>query len=120
AEFVVYLRACEVYVGEPPEGRSFAEYLNPDAQRVVLPGLYFRGLHPDIAIIPEFRGPFSFAVPNTQGSVIITAAKALGLSVSQTEALFNEKTYQALGFFELYDLEKKRILELFRAQGVDL
>jgi hypothetical protein len=84
-EFTQYLRTCDLYVGHPMgEWPSIAAAVNPAADRVLIPSLIFRGLHPDIAIVPGFDSP----VGNAQTSLIAVAARALDLGVAETVKLY--------------------------------
>lgn len=119
-EFDAYLGACDLYVGEPPRDRHYGTRINPAADRILLPNLYFRGLHPDIAVVPGLRGPLTFSAPNTQASLVTLAARALDMGAADTADLFRADVYRELGFFDLYTTEKKRLLELFSSHGIDL
>lgn len=119
-EFDAYLGACDLYVGEPPGDRHYGTRINPAADKVLIPSLHFRGLHPDIAVVPGFRGPLTFSAPNTQASLVTLAARALDMGAADTAALFRSDIYRELGFFDLYKTEKKRILALFLSHGINL
>jgi tetratricopeptide (TPR) repeat protein len=118
--FEAYLRDCDLYVGEPPDGSHFGGVLNPSVDRVIIPALHFRGLHPDIATLPNFRGPLSFAAVNSQCSLIMITARALGMTVANTAAMFCSEIYRELGFFDLYKTAKNRLLKEFGSFGIHL
>jgi hypothetical protein len=115
-EFTNYLATCDLYVGHPITSPQLADTLNPSADRIIIPPVVFRGLHPDIAILPGFTGLYS----SSQTSLIVIAARALDLRVDQTVRLFSEATYRALGYFDVYATERKKMIDTFRASGIDL
>ena len=119
-EFVEFLQECELYIGDAPERRKCGPALNPKADRIILPHLWFHGLHPDVSYVQGLRGPLSYNAPNTIASLITLGAWAHGLGVDATVSLFNEATYAEFGFFERYGLERTKFLETFSANGIDL
>ncbi len=119
-ELNAYLESCDLYVGEPLDGRRLGAALNRNADKIIIPVLYFRGLHPDIAVVPGFRGPLSVGSPITQCSLVALAARSLGMSVADAETIFHAGVYDALGYFDLYASEKARLLALFSAHGIDI
>jgi hypothetical protein len=119
-EFDAYLRACDLYVGEPSDRWRFGARINPAADKIFIPQIYFRGLHPDVSLLPNFRGPLSVAVPSTQCSLVAVAARALGMNAADAEAMFCADIYREFGFFDLYRAEKQRILDLFSSHDIDL
>jgi|SRR5579862_1197841 len=119
-EFLRYAGACDLYFGWPLDNHGLADVLNPQADKIIVPPLHFRGLHPDLATLDGFRGPFSRDAANTQTSLIALAAKWLEYRVEQACALYCERSYEALGFFQLYQSECERLLALFGASGIDL
>jgi Polysaccharide biosynthesis enzyme WcbI len=117
-EFVEYINHCDLYIGLPVDGRMIGAELNPNAERIIIPELYFRGLHPDVARLRDFRGPFTISDPHTQVSTIMLGAKAIGMSVNDTQELFCEDIYQRLGFFDLYNIEKGRLIASFAEREI--
>jgi hypothetical protein len=79
-----------------------------------------RGLHPDIATLPNLRGPLNFVSLNSQCSLIMVAARALGMTAADTKAMFVGEVYRELGFFDLYKTAKKRLLRQYASHGIDL
>jgi hypothetical protein len=119
-EFEQYLKECDLYIGWPLDGLRMATVLNPNAERVIIPELYFRGLHPDVAMLDGFWGPFSEGAPHTQTSLLMLGAKAIGKSPEATQDLFREDVFERLGFFDLYKSERNRVVENFAANGIPL
>jgi Polysaccharide biosynthesis enzyme WcbI len=119
-DFELYAANCDLYFGWSPAQHAIESILNPKADRIVVPGVHFRGLHPDVAYLPDFRGPFSVAHDDTQVSLIAAAGKALGCNISQTISLFAEATYEALGFLSGYASERQHLLEMFRHAKIDI
>lgn len=119
-EFHNYLKSCQLYVGEPLEAKRLSAELNPAADKIIIPPLHFRGLHPDIAVVSGFHGPLSVAASNTQCSLVALAARSLEISVEETLTMFCMEIYQELGYFDLYAAEKRRIIDLFQSHNIDL
>jgi Polysaccharide biosynthesis enzyme WcbI len=117
-EYIQFLQSCDLFVGHPHlfEFQPFGNKLNPKADRIIIPGLAFSGLHPDIAILPGFDGAFS----DSQTSLIAISAYALGLSVDEGVKLYNETTYTQLGYFDYYEIQKQRVIHEFRQNDIDL
>lgn len=120
-EFVSFVQDCQLLIGDDPGNRPLAAYLNPAADRLIIPQIWFRGLHPDITYLGDFRGPLSGRnTANNQSSLIVCGAKLLGLTPETTLELFNETTFEAFGYFDVYDGERAKLLETFGAAGIDL
>ncbi|OAI26171.1 hypothetical protein A1351_15420 [Methylosinus sp. R-45379] len=119
-EFENYLKECDLYIGWPLDGLRLANVLNPSAERVIIPELYFRGLHPDVAMLDGFWGPFSEGAPHTQTSLIALGAKAIGKTAEETQVLFREDVYEKLGYFDLYKTERSRLVADFGKYGIRL
>ena len=119
-EFEQYLKECDLYIGWPLDGLRLATALNPSAEHMIIPELYFRGLHPDVAMLDGFWGPFSDGAPHTQTSLLMLGARAIGKSAEATQALFREDVFERLGFFELYKAERSRLVAQYAAHGIHL
>jgi hypothetical protein len=116
-EFTDFLRACDLIVASPMVNwPGLVAALNPVADRIVIPSPIFRGLHPDIAIVPNLKGIFSAS----QTSLIAVAACSLGLSASECRKLYNERTYSALGYFDLYQRDGSNMVSVYREAGIDI
>jgi hypothetical protein len=94
-EFNRYLQVCDLFVGNPIRFEPLAAAVNPSADQIIIPPLVFRGLHPDIAIVPNLKSIFGAS----QTSLIAVGASALGLEISECLKLYNETVYAALGLF---------------------
>ncbi|CAN2533199.1 hypothetical+protein [Methylocapsa aurea] len=119
-EFEQYLKECDLYIGWPLDNLHLATVLNPNAERVIIPELYFRGLHPDVAILEGFWGPFSEGAPHTQTSLLALGARAIGKTAEETRALFREDVFERLGYFDLYKSEKSHVVAEFGKYGIQL
>jgi hypothetical protein len=117
-EFTQFLQSCDLIVSHPHllEFQPLANSLNPKADRIIIPGLVFSGLHPDIAILPRFNGVFS----SSQTSLIAVGACARGLGVYESLKLYNETTYAQLGYFDHYEKQKHSVISNFRKYDIDL
>lgn len=120
-EFAQFLAECDLYIGFPVEGLHMETALNPNAERLIIPDLYFRGLHPDVAKLDGFWGPFSTEeAPHTQCSLIMVGGRALGKTAEETQALFREDVYERLGYFDLFASERNRMIADFAKNGIAL
>ncbi len=118
--FTDYAAHCDLYLGWDPAGHPIDLTLNPRADRIVIPSIHFRGLHPDIASVPGLWGPFSTSHNNDQVSLIMVAAKYLGYSADQTLSLFRPQVFDALGYGGYYDTERTRFIQNFLNAGHDI
>lgn len=119
-QFLDYLESCDLFVGLPIQDNRIDAHLNPSAERVYIPELYFRGLHPDIALANGVWGPFSEDTPHTQVSLIVLAAYLLGKTVAEAEAYFRRDCYVALGYPDLFEAERIRLCDQFDLHGIDI
>ncbi|GAB3379114.1 hypothetical protein GCM10027432_04030 [Lysobacter fragariae] len=92
----------------------------PDRDKIwTIPVIDFNAYHPDILYLRQgsstFKGPMG-----DYHSAIAYASFRRGLSISDTAALFNENTYEQLGYFQYWDYERMRLLKKFKQAGLDL
>ena len=108
-----------------PQARDLAlDLIGPEAlaQRIVIevPGFHFAGYHPDSCYVWSQRG---FPVNTRFGayhSLIAVVAWRMGLSVAQTAALYTRQTYQAAGYFDVWDTQHHLLVATFAAAGIDI
>lgn len=94
---------------------DFSRYSN--VMRV--PDIEFGGYHPDICYVWTSIGHIQTPLSDYH-SIICLAAYQKGLSESDTRALYNQRTYQAGGYFDSWHLEKLRLFERFKSYDFDL
>lgn len=84
-----------------------------------IPGILFRAYHPDLCYATSggevLKGP-----ADAYHSMIVIAAFNRGLSVDDTLRLFNFKSYETCGYFDLWPSESEALLASFRAIDIDL
>lgn len=84
-----------------------------------IPTITFDAYHPDICYLVQsgksLKGPLG-----DYHSLIAYAAFCKGLDERHTLALFTERVYAALGYFDRWDGARVRLLELFSAHGLDI
>ena len=85
----------------------------------ILPGLDFRGYHPDMcyatAGVEMVSGPTA-----VYHSMIAIAAFNRGLSAEDTIRLYNGASYEACGYMDMWQPERDAVLARFGAVGIDL
>ena len=119
-EFTAYAGGCDLYLGWDPSKHPIGTALNPAAEKVVVPEVRFRGLHPDLANLPGFWGPFSVSYVVEHASLIMLAAIALGYDTDTIKSLFRAEVYDALGYSTFYETERTRFLKVFSDAGMKL
>lgn len=84
-----------------------------------VPTINFDGYHPDICYLlhagKSLKGPLG-----DYHSLIAYAAFRSGVDEAGAIRLFDERMYEALGYFERWDPARTRLLELFRSHGLDI
>jgi hypothetical protein len=117
-EFIEYLQNCDLYVGSSPEGSRYGRHLSDHSRKLLIPHFDFRGLQPDSFHLPGFE-----SVLGRGGSLfsqIVVTSFVSGLTPVFTSKLFNSDTYEAFGFFALFDVEKRQVVDQFQQYGIDL
>jgi hypothetical protein len=118
--FTRYARGCDLYFGWSLDDHPLKTILPEQTPRIVVPEIRFRGFHPDLASLPGFRGPFGLTAFGDQVSLIAVAAKALGYDQEQTARLFDDRTYQRLGYPDFYASERARFIQMLAQAGIDI
>lgn len=96
----------------PPELRS--------AEKVwSVPTIRFDAYHPDICYLANQGEPFKGPMGDYH-STIAYAAFRHGLPLDAALRLYNERIYSQLGYFDRWDVARRRLLEQFDAAGLDL
>lgn len=84
-----------------------------------IPTISFDAYHPDICYLvnagKSLKGPLG-----DYHSLIAYAAFRRGLNKAQALSLFNERVYDALGYFDRWDAARARLLGLFRHHGFEI
>jgi hypothetical protein len=119
-EFSDYLEQIDLYCGCPLDGPStgaLAGRLSTRIDRIIIPTFAFRALHPDAF---HLQGHASVLKDGTLHSRIACASLVMGLSVSETLDRFNDNVYGELGYLDLFDEERGRLIARFGQFGIDL
>ncbi|HEX3430064.1 MAG TPA: WcbI family polysaccharide biosynthesis putative acetyltransferase [Rhizomicrobium sp.] len=118
--FHAFLTQSDVLVlGSENEAR-FAEFA-PGKEVLSIPYFHFRGLHPDCFHLGVGGRPISSVLKaGTIHSRLAVAAFLLRLPRAATAALFNGSTWERLGYYSVFEAEKRQLLERFRQFGIDL
>ena len=87
-----------------------------------IPSIVFSGFHPDtIYILDPTRGGLPIEGPTgPYHSAIALYAYLRGMSVDQTEALYSEALFEALGYFDVWEDSSREFLHFASAAGLDL
>lgn len=99
---------------------AFKEYA-PGKEVLSIPYFYFRAFHPDSFHLGVGEGivPSVLGTGNLHARLAVSAY-VLDLSESQTVAAFRADTYDRLGYFSLFEPEKRQLLDRFASSGIDL
>lgn len=85
----------------------------------LVPIITFKAFHPDLCRVfvgeSKLKGPLG-----DYHSALAVGAYVRGLSVADTLKLFNGKMFERLGYLDLWEQSKQRLLESFSAHGYDL
>ena len=87
-----------------------------------IPSIVFSGFHPDtIYVLDPTRSGYPIEGPTgPYHSAIVLFAYLRGMSVDQTQALFQESLFEALGYFDVWEDSAREFLELASVSGLDL
>jgi hypothetical protein len=84
-----------------------------------IPSFNFRGFHPDMSNV--FCNGVSVKSPmDDYHSVLVFAAFKNGLSEAQARQLFSVDVYEQVGFFGIWESEKKALVARFEELGLDI
>lgn len=86
---------------------------------IVVPSIYFAAYHPDSCYAASSRGGINSPI-GAYNSMICLAAYRSGLSLDQTLSMYNPKTYDMAGFFDLWQDGRSSLLKKFADYGIDL
>ena len=84
-----------------------------------VPGFSFCGFHPDLSYVAHGNTAVKSPMDDYH-SIIIFAAFNKGLSESETHRLFCANFYDKLGFFSIWESEKKALFESFDSVGLNI
>ncbi|WP_176057004.1 WcbI family polysaccharide biosynthesis putative acetyltransferase [Paraburkholderia sp. BCC1876] len=84
-----------------------------------VPGFDFRGFHPDLAYVTR-EGVVIKSAMDDYHSLIVATAYRRGLTPDSAKQLFAASTYQKLGYFSIWESEKKMLVDRFSAHGLDV
>lgn len=95
-----------------------ARDLLPDVTPTAVDPIIFRGFHPDAVAARKAEGG-AMLLEGLHSRIVHIGFDA-GRSAEEIVRDFNEKTYRELGYFELFHSEQKRLLDQFKANGLDI
>ena len=115
-----FLRDANLLVLGSENEAAFAEYaLGKNV--LSIPYFYFRAYHPDSFHL-GVGGSMVPSVLQTGNlhSRIAVASFVLGLTPDAAIAAFNARTYEHIGYFSIFEPEKRNLLDRFSAKGIDI
>lgn len=134
----VDIETCDVWRFRAESGEwisRLSEYrhliLNPELQEMGLidsgstanvtfvPGFDFRGFHPDLAYVTR-DGVVVKSAMDDYHSLIIATAYRRGVSEDAAKKLFTTGVYEKLGFFSIWEAEKKLLIDRFSTYGLNV
>lgn len=111
-EFLDFLKVADLFIGMPTSREVVAEAgLNPQAHTMVLPGLLFKGLHPDCIMMKGLLSPLRNGFYHSK---ICLAAYVLGLSPDEIVGRYNDRRYKDLGYYTVYKSHRLDVEKQFR------
>jgi len=119
------LHNAEVVITGRPPSRELKQFAASICARnipfIILPGLYFHGFHPDVAM-PVKQGPReSLELPmTTSNSAILLGAWREELTAKQARTLFRDEVYERLGYYAAFDAATDALAADFRDLGLEL
>lgn len=88
---------------------------------VPIPALYFDAYHPDLCYLNTADGATAKGALQDYHSLIAWCGFQLGLSETRTVAFFNGKTYEQLGWYQLWSNARSKLLhDLETSLGTDM
>ena len=111
------LEDCEVIISQKDWWAE--QFLDPVVARnnyrvIYCPRIYFEAFHPDLTYV-QSGGAFVQSPLVDYNSKIVLFAYLRGLSVDDTQRLFNADMYEALGYFSLWTASKEVLFTDLRA-----
>lgn len=85
----------------------------------LVPSVFFSAYHPDSCYAASSTGGVSSPI-GAYNSMICLAAYRSGLSVDQALSMYNARTYELAGYFDVWSQDKKALLETFSKHGLKL
>lgn len=118
--FRTFLSGADLLLLGTENESAFKEYA-PGKEVLSIPYFYFRGFHPDSFHLGVGDGivPSVLGTGNLHARIAVSAY-VLGLGESRTVAAFQANTYDRLGYFSLFEPEKRQLLDRFASSGIGL
>lgn len=82
-----------------------------------IPTVYFDAYHPDLIYVGHAGGPVASPMGGYHSALALGAFHH-GMSVAQTLALFNARTYRALGYLDAWEQARAPLVAVFRGLGM--
>lgn len=86
---------------------------------IVVPAMHFAGYHPDVTYIVDGGRVVNSPIGGYHSAICFLAHQA-GLSASAAESLFTHRTYEAAGYYDVWNEDKKHVLKVFASSDVDI
>jgi hypothetical protein len=86
---------------------------------VSFPPVFFYGLHPDLIYAWKGGKPLQGPLGDYNSSIVLYAFLH-GIALDRVVSLFNRVTYEALGFFEMFEESCRHYLSLADAEGFNM
>ncbi|MGO1120760.1 GSCFA domain-containing protein [Rhodovibrionaceae bacterium A322] len=100
-------------------GSFSSSNLQTDDRASFFPSVFFSGFHPDFSVVHSEGAELESAIGSNHSSIVVAAFK-LGLSAEETIKLFNRRTYEALGFFEVWQSGKQHLIGSFEKHDLQI
>lgn len=102
---------------------AFVDLVTDDRDRdgriSLVPGCHFEGFHPDICVCLSEEEMLVGRMGHYH-SLIAIAAYSRGMTVRQTMALYNRRTYEDAGYFALWNSHRDMMIGSFAHHGIDI
>lgn len=86
---------------------------------VAVPHVVFAGYHPDMCYARDAKGMLKGPVSDYHSGICIAAFKA-GLGIGETKRLYNYKTYESAGYFDVWAKDRDAQIAVYRENGIDI
>jgi len=86
----------------------------------LVPHLVFGGYHPDLCYVLDERGAVVSSPIGDYNSLIAVSAYKVGMNELQALKLYTQSTYEEIGYFSVWQSERRALLGDFAAVGIDI
>ncbi|MGO1119234.1 GSCFA domain-containing protein [Rhodovibrionaceae bacterium A322] len=120
-----HLTDADVIFSQPLRTGKYGAFseaaLQEHPRTIFFPMVYFAGFHPDCLYVSNAKtnALIQSATGGYSSSIAVSAFLA-GLSVEQTLGLYNQETYEDLGYFDVWEHSKSILLQDFARLGLEV